>query len=84
MTALLRDFFYFISQFYGLLGVLPVELILLLRHILGLHLLKLVPIEPENLTIVLRPDDSVGKLPVKQFRFFSKTQVRLSPQRLRI
>ena len=65
MTSLFDDFFYFSSQFYGLVCVFFVEFILLLRHIFSLHLLKLEPVEPQNLTIVLRPDDSVGKLPME-------------------
>ena len=72
------------SQLDGQIGVFLVELVLLLRHILGLHLLKPKAVELEDLTQVLRLDHTVWKLPVEQPTSLGEAQVRLSLHVVRI
>ena len=54
-----------VPQLDGLVGIRLVELVLLLRHVLGLHLLELEAIELEDLAVVLWLDDTIGELPME-------------------
>ena len=62
MTTILDDLIHLVSQLDGQVSVLLVQLVLLLRHVLGLDLLELEAVELEDLAEVLRLDHTVGKL----------------------
>ena len=66
VAAFTNDLVDLVPQLDGQVGVLLVQLVLLLRHILGLDLLKLEAIEFQNLAEVLRLDDTIRKLPMEQ------------------
>ena len=73
VAALLNDLVNFVPKLDSLLSVFTIELILLLRLILGLHPLIFKAIELENLTIVLGLEYTVWKLAMKEPSSFSKT-----------
>ena len=77
MTTILDDLTHLVSQLDGQVSVLLVQLVLLLRHVLGLHLLESEAVELEDLAQVLRLDDAVGKLPMEQPASLGEAQVRL-------
>ena len=62
MTTILDDLIHLVSQLDGQVSVLLVQLVLLLRHVLGLDLLEFEAVELEDLAEVLRLDHTVGKL----------------------
>ena len=62
MTTILDDLIHLVSQLDGQVSVLLVQLVLLLRHVLGLDFLELEAVELEDLAEVLRFDHTVGKL----------------------
>jgi len=82
VATIADDLVHLLSQLDGLVGVLLVELVLLLRHVLGLHLLELEAIELEYLAVVLRLDDPIRKLPMEQLGSQCETQMRLSTYRV--
>ena len=72
------DLVHLLPQLDGQVGVLLVELVLLLRHVLGLHLLELEAIELQDLAEVLGLDDTIRELPMEQLGSLRETQMRLS------
>ena len=62
-----------VPQLDGIVGIRLVELVLLLRHVLGLHLLELEAIEFEDLAVVLWLDDTIGELPMEQLGSLCET-----------
>ena len=84
MAAFTDDLVDLVPQLDGQVGVLLVQLVLLLRHILGLDLLKLEAIEFQNLAEVLRLDDTIRKLPMEQPSSLGKAQMCLILHVLRI
>ena len=73
-----------VPQLDGLVGIRLVELVLLLRHVLGLHLLELEAIELEDLAVVLWLDDTIGELSMEQLCSLCETQMRLSLHCIRV
>ena len=78
VAALADDLVHLLPQLDGQLGVLLVELVLLLRLVLGLHLLELEAIELQDLAEVLGLDDAIWELPMEQLGSLRETQMRLS------
>ena len=62
MTTILDDLIHLISQLDSQVSVFLVQLVLLLRHILGLDLLEPETVELEDLTKMLRFDHTIWKL----------------------
>ena len=73
-----------VPQLDGLVGIRLVELVLLLRHVLGLHLLELEAVELEDLAVVLWLNDTIGKLPMEQLGSLCETQMCLSLHCVRV
>ena len=73
-----------VSQLDGLVGIRLVKIVLLLRHVLGLHLLELEAIELEDLAVLLRLDDAIRKLPMEQLGSLCETQMRLCTNIFRV
>ena len=65
MPTVAYDLVDLLPQFDGQIGVLFVELVLLLRHILGLHLLKSKAVELEDFAHMLWFDHTIWKLPME-------------------
>ena len=65
MATVADDLVDLVSQLDGHVGILLVELVLLLRHVLCFDLLKLEAIEFENPAELLWLDDSIRKLPME-------------------
>ena len=82
MTTLADDLVHLLPQLDGQVGVLLVELVLLLWHVLGLHLLELEAIELQDLAEVLGLDDTIRELPMEQLGSLSETQMCLSMHRV--
>ena len=66
-----------VPQLDGLVGIRLVELVLLLRHVLGLHLLELEAIELEDLAVVLWLYNTIGKLSMEKPCSLGETKMRL-------
>ena len=66
MATVTNDLVDLVPQFDGLVGIRLVELVLLLRHVLGLHLLELEAIELEDLAEILWLYNTIGKLPMEK------------------
>ena len=66
-----------VSQLDGQVGILLVEFVLLLRHVLGLDLLELEAIELEDLANVLGLDDTIRELSMEQLGSLRETKMRL-------
>ena len=77
VTPLADDLVHLVSQLYGLIGVLFIQLILLLWHIFSLDLLELEAIELKYLTVMHWLNDSIRKLSMEQLPSFCETQMRL-------
>ena len=84
VATIFDDLVYLVSKLDGQVGVLLVELVLLLRLVLGLHLLELEAVELEDSAVVPRLDDVVRELPMEEPRSLGEAQMRLSMHRLRI
>ena len=84
MAAFTNDLVDFVPKLDGQVGVLLVQLIFLLRHILGLDLLKLEAIKFQNLAEVFWLDDTIWKLPMEHPSSLGKAQMGLSLHVLRI
>ena len=84
VTAILDDLVDLLPQLNRQVGVFLVQLILLLRHVLSLHLFELEAVELENLAQVFRLDHSVWKLPMEQLASLGEAQVRLHVHVVRI
>ena len=82
VAAIADDLVHLLPQLDGQLGVLLVELVLLLRLVLGLHLLELEAIELQDLAEVLGLDDAIWELPMEQLGSLRETQMRLSMHRV--
>ena len=65
VAAVFDDLVHLLPQLDGQVGILLVELVLLLRLVLGLHLLELEAIELQDLAEVLGLDDAVRELPME-------------------
>ena len=82
VATIFDDLVNLVSKLDGQVGVLLVELVLLLRHVLGLHLLELEAIELQDLAQVLGLDDTIRELPMEQLGSLRETQMRLSMHRV--
>ena len=78
VATIFDDLVNLVSKLDGQVGVLLVELVLLLRLVLGLHLLELEAIELQDLAEVLGLDDTIRELPMEQLGSLRETQMRLS------
>ena len=78
------DLIHLVPQLDGLVGIRLIKLVLLLRHVLGLHLLELEAIEFEDLAVVLWLDDTIGELSMEQLCSLCETQMRLSLHCIRV
>ena len=78
VATIFDDLVHLVSKLDGQVGVLLVELVLLLRLVLGLHLLELEAIELQDLAEVLGLDDTIRELPMEQLGSLRETQMRLS------
>ena len=65
VATIVDDLIHLVSQLDGLVSIRLVEIVLLLRHVLGLHLLELEAIELEDLAVLLRLNDAIRKLPME-------------------
>ena len=77
MPSVLDNLIDLVSQLDGHEGILLVQLILLLRHILGLNFLELIAIELQDLAVMFGLYNSIRKLPMEQLGPFSKTKMSL-------
>ena len=84
VTTFADDLVHLLPQLDGQVGVLLVELVLLLRHVLGLHLLELEAIELQDLAEVLGLDDTIRELPMEQPGSLREAQMCLSMHRVRV
>ena len=84
VTTLAYYLVHLLPQLDGQIGVLLVELVLLLRHVLGLHLLELEAIELQDLAEVLGLDDTIRELPMEQPGSLREAQMCLSMHRVRV
>ena len=84
MPTVAYDLVDLLPQFNSQIGVLFVELVLLLRHILGLHLLKSKAVELEDFAHMLRFDHTIWKLPMEKLASLGEAQVRLHLHVIRI
>ena len=82
VATIFDDLVHLVSKLDGQVGVLLVELVLLLRLVLGLHLLELEAIELQDLAEVLGLDDTIRELPMEQLGSLRETQMRLSMHRV--
>ena len=82
VATIFDDLVNLVSKLDGQVGVLLVELVLLLRLVLGLHLLELEAIELQDLAEVLGLDDTIRELPMEQLGSLRETQMRLSMHRV--
>ena len=73
VAAIADDLIHLVSQLDSLVSIRLVKLVLLLRHVLGLHLLELEAIELEDLAVVLRLDNAIRKLPMEQLGSLCET-----------
>ena len=73
VATIADDLIHLVSQLDGLVSIRLVKLVLLLRHVLGLHLLELEAIELEDLAVVLRLDNAIRKLPMEQLGSLCET-----------
>ena len=77
MLSILDNLIDLVFQLDGHEGILLVQLILLLRHILGLNFLELIAIELQDLAVMFGLYNSIRKLPMEQLGPFSKTKMSL-------
>ena len=84
MATVADDLVDLVPQLDGLVGIRLIKLVLLLRHVLGLHLLELEAIEFEDLAVVLWLDDTIGELSMEQLGSLCETQMRLSLHCIRV
>ena len=84
VPSVLNDLVDSISKLNTHLSILSVQLVFLLRLILGLDLLVLVAIELQNPTQMLRLDNSVWKLAVEQLSSLGEAEMGLRTHRVRI
>ena len=84
VAAVFDDLVHLIPQLDGQVGILLVELVFLLRLILGLHLLELEAIELQDLAEVLGLDDTIRELPMEQPSSLREAQMCLSMHRVRV
>ena len=82
VATIFDDLVHLVSKLDGQVGVLLVELVLLLRLVLGLYLLELEAIELQDLAEVLGLDDTIRELPMEQLGSLRETQMRLSMHRV--
>ena len=84
VAAILDDLVDLLPQLNRQVGVLLIELVLLLRHVLSLHLLELEAVKLQDLAEMFRLDDAIGKLPMEQLASLGEAQVRLHVHVVRI
>ena len=84
VATIFDDLVNLVSKLDGQVGVLLVELVLLLRLVLGLHLLELEAIELQDLAEVLGLDDTIRELPMEQPGSLREAQMCLSMHRVRV
>ena len=77
VTTVIYDLIDLVPQLYGQIGILFVEFVLLLRHILGLHLLESKAVELEDLAEMLGFYHTVWKLPMEQPASLGEAKVSL-------
>ena len=77
VATIADDLIHLVSQLDGLVGVLFVELVFLLRHILGLHLLLPDAVPLHDPTVLPWSDHTIWELPVKELGPILEAQVRL-------
>ena len=82
VATIFDDLVNLVSKLDGQVGVLLVELVLLLRLVLGLHLLELEAIELQDLAKMLGLYNSIRELPMEQPSSLSETQMCLSMHRV--
>ena len=75
MPAIAYDLIDLPPKLYGLIGILLVELVFLLWHVLRFHLLVLEAMELEYLAVVFRLYDAIRKLAMEQLGSLRETQV---------
>ena len=84
VAAVFDDLVHLLPQLDGQVGILLVELVLLLRLVLGLHLLELEAIELQDLAKMLGLYNSIRELPMEQPSSLREAQMCLSMHRVRV
>ena len=84
VATIFDDLVNLVSKLDGQVGILLVELVLLLRLVLGLYLLELEAIELQDLAEVLGLDDTIRELPMEQPGSLREAQMCLSMHRVRV